>query len=166
MAHAGDKAPEGAARCSLLAEIDDPVLRLLAPLAAAYVARAGPAFDRRPTLDQPAPVSDGGELTPCLLRAVVAIDPEGRVPWRFLDRPDRRRPTTVDTAEDMIRVTVGGRPGARVVTPDRQGRLKLPQGLLRAVALSPGDRVAVLELDGPVFVLAPTRSGRFRIGAA
>lgn len=166
MAHVEDTAPESAARWSYLADIDDAVLRLLAPLAAAYVERAGPALDRRPTVDQSAPLSDGGEFLPCLLRTVVAIDPEGRVPWRFLEEPDRRRPTTLDAAGETIRVTVGGRPGALLVAPDRQGRLKLPTGLLRAAGFSPGDRVAVLQLGDPTFVLAPRTSVGFRSGVA
>ena len=77
MAHLGDMAPESAAGWSYLADIDDAVLRLLAPLAAAYVERAGPASDRRPAVDQPAPASDSGEFLPCLLHTVVATDPEG-----------------------------------------------------------------------------------------
>lgn len=166
MAHAGDTAPEDARQWSIPAQHDDPVLRLLAPLAAAYIERAGPAIAPNQTRELAAAQVDGGEFIQCLLHAVVAIDPEGRVPWRFLEGPDRHRPTTVDLAGDTIRVTVGGRPGALLVTPDRQGRLKLPRGLLRAAALSPGDRVAVLQLGGPVFVLTPTTGGRFRIGAA
>ena len=45
MVHVEDTAPESTARWSHLADIDDAVLRLLAPLAAAYVERAGLSSD-------------------------------------------------------------------------------------------------------------------------
>ena len=148
------------------AELDDQVLRLLAPLTAAYVERAGPAVPRHQPVEHEAPSSGGAEFRSCLLRAVVAIDPEGRVPWRFLEGPDRHRATAIDVAEGMIRVTVGGRAGARLVQPDRQGRLKVPQGLLRAAGLHLGDRIAVVQLEGSVFALAPPTRLALRIAAA
>lgn len=112
------------------------------------------------------PTSDGGAFIPCLLWAVVSIDPEGRVPWRFLEEGDRRRSTSVVAAGDAIRVTVGGRPGAALIAPDRQGRLRIPKGLLRVAGFSRGDRVGVLQLDDTDFVLASTTSVGLRSGVA
>lgn len=145
---------------------DDPVLRLLAPLTAAYIERVDPHRQVAVPGDPSVPVADGGAFIPCLLWAVVSIDPEGRVPWRFLEERDRRRPAAVDAAGDTIRITVGGRPGAALVAPDRQGRLRIPKGLLHVVGLSRGHRLAVLQLGDTDFVLAPTTSVGLRSGGA
>lgn len=145
---------------------DDPVLRLLAPLTAAYIERVDPHRQVAVPVDPSVPVADGGAFIPCLLWAVVSVDPEGRVPWRFLEERDRRRAAAVDAAGDTIRITVGGRPGAALVAPDRQGRLRIPKGLLHVAGLSRGDRLAVLQLDDTDFVLAPTTSVGLRSGGA
>ncbi len=145
---------------------DDPVLRLLAPLRAAYIERAEVRSQVAVPGDPSVPPPDGGAFTPCLLWAVVSIDPEGRVPWRFLEEDNRRRPTSIVAAGDTIRVTVGGRPGAALFAPDRQGRLRIPKGLLRVAGFSRGDRVGVLQVRDMDFVLAATTSGGLRSGVA
>lgn len=145
---------------------DDPVLSLLAPLTSAYIGRVGPQAPVAVPGSPSDPRSDGGAFKPCVLWAVVSIDPEGRVPWRFLQESDRRRPTSIDAADDMIRVTVGGRPGAVLIAPDRQGRLRIPKGLLRVAGFRRGDRVGVLQLGDTDFVLASTASVGLRVGVA
>lgn len=137
---------------------DDPVLRLLAPLRAAYIERAEVRSQVALPGGPSVPTSDGGAFVSCLLWAVVSIDPEGRVPWRFLEEGDRHRPTSIVAAGDTIRVTVGGRPGAALIAPDRQGRLRIPKGLLHVAGFNRGDRVGVLQLGDTDFVLASTTS--------
>lgn len=130
----------------------DPVLDLLAPLRAAYLRRSGSSDERhRPELSAlraSGPPSEG-PLAPCVVEAVVTVDPEGRIPWRFCFEELRNGTASIGIGDqDIIELSPGDQSSARHA-PDHRGRLHLPQGVLRAVGLGPGDRVAVLRLpDG------------------
>jgi len=78
---------------------------------------------------------------------VVTIGPEGRIPWRFRFEGFRSEPVRIGIAEgDLIEVVIAEDPTARHA--DSQGRLQLPQGVLRAIGGRPGDRMAVVRLPG------------------
>ncbi len=139
-----------------MTERSPSVLSLLSNRSAAYVRRAPPdartGRDRPPPRPESAPIDDAW-----FVEAVVTVDPEGRIPWRLL-------PSSVDLSR--VRLVLGDRmvevrscddpTGAR--RPDRQGRMHLPQGLLRAIGVKRGERVAVVRLDGqPVLGLVPAR---------
>ncbi len=125
----------------------EPVLELLAPRLGKYLRRAGPGASE-PVVEAdvvmkhlpPAPLED------CVVEAVVTIDPAGRVPWRsrFIDQGGAI--AAIEISEDMIEVLSGSPRGSLIYAPDGQGRLHLPQALLRSIGVRPGDRLAVLRL--------------------
>lgn len=130
----------------------EPVLDLLAPLRAAYVRRSGPTdrHPRPPVQNRVAERLAEVSFAPCVVEAVVTVDPEGRIPWRLRLEGLRNGAASIEVVdEDIIKVSIGDQPGRMRHAPDRQGRLHLPQGVLRAIGVGPGDRLAVLRLgDG------------------
>jgi len=127
----------------------DPVLGLLAPRLAKYLQRAGPAA--------PDPVvqsDDHGYIKPladppvehCLVEALVTIDPGGRIPWRSGGNERTTAIAAIEVSGDIIEVLAGTPRGSVTHTPDKQGRLHIPRGLLRLIEVGPGDRLAVLRL--------------------
>ena len=57
-------------------------------------------------------------------------------------------------------------PSGALIAPDRQGRLRIPKGLLRVAGFSRGDRVGVLQVRDMDFVLAATTSVGLRSDVA
>ena len=102
---------------------DDISWATLSDLGRNVTRRANPSASQA---GPPAPVSDGGEFVACRLRALVAIDPEGRVPWRFIDGPDRCRAARRDRRTGGFRRRPPA-PGAR--RADHSCRQPLDPGL-------------------------------------
>lgn len=127
----------------------EPVLELLAPRLDKYLRRAGPGAQ------QAVVEADGDVVTKhiptapledFLVEAVVTIDPGGRVPWRSRFNNQGGAIAAIEISDDMIEVLSGNPRGSLIHAPDGQGRLHLPQALLRSIGVRPGDRLAVLRL--------------------
>lgn len=91
-------------------------------------------------MKHPAPLDD------CVVEAVVTIDFAGRVPWRSRFSDQGGAIAAIEISEEMIEVLSGNARGSLIHAPDSQGRLRLPQALLRSIGVRPGDRLAVLRL--------------------
>lgn len=122
------------------------VLTLLSDRSGAYVRRVPP--DGRASGEWSRPLATGVSIDDgWSVEAVVTVDPEGRIPWRLhTDRAEltgvslvlRDRMVEVQSCDDS---TAGRR-------PDRQGRLHLPRGLLKAIGVDRGDRLAIVRSEG------------------
>lgn len=121
------------------------VINLLAPIRDAYVRRrttteGGPGAGLATTRTE-------RDLEPVWVEAIITVDPEGRVPWRFRIRGLDLSSVTIglgDGAVIEVRSSTTGRgPTNR---PDPQGRLHLPFSLLRAGGGEPGERLALIRL--------------------
>lgn len=67
----------------------------------------------------------------------------------------------------MIEVRFADEPSPGMRSIDGRGRLQLPQGLMRAVGIEPGDRVAIIRrVDRDGFALVPVDSLGVRRGPA
>lgn len=128
------------------------VLALLSPLTPTYTRRVAVG---EPRASAPAPAHAVADrlLLPTPVQSIITIEPRGRVPWRTIVRQGEAV-VSLEVDGGLIRVTVGAKPGHQPRRLDRRGRLLIPRGLLQAVGLSPGDRLAVLR-SGSEFVLTP-----------
>lgn len=120
------------------------VLDLLAPTRDAYVRRRTSAVGT--ALGQSGPPAEP-DLDPVIVEAIVTVDREGRVPWRFrLPGLDLSSVTVKLGSGAVIEVQPSTSGNGSPFRPDRKGRLHLPFSLLRVVGSGPGDRLALLRL--------------------
>ncbi len=143
------------------------VLDLLAPLRASYISRTPREDDwlRQACDVAHAVTAPEARSISCTVEAVVTVDPEGRIPWRFhfdgLDISDVG--LSLGKVEGLIDVSVHRWQDGLRRGRDRYGRLHLPQGLLRSIGCWPEDRLAVARLQdrqGVVLVRADRLSIR------
>ena len=120
------------------------VMDLLAPIRDAYVRRRTSAVG---TADAQTVTPTEPGLTPVIVEAIVTVDREGRVPWRFrIPGLDLSSVTVKLGGRAVIEVQPSTAGNGPPFGPDRKGRLHLPFSLLRVVGSGPGDRLALLRL--------------------